>query len=384
MSPGSLPLQGVRVIAVETGAAGPFASRLLADFGAEVIKIEPPGVGDVSRSWDSVCAGLSSATIWLNRNKKSVVLDLKTDEGRAALLKLAETADIVTENFKPGAVDKLGIGYEHVRAVQPTIIYGHISGFGRSGPYRDEKAYDMVIQGESGLMSLTGSVDAPAKVPISICDLSAGSYAALAALALLHRRSALGIGGEFDVSMLESILSLFGTFPHIYWHRGTSPPRTGARHHMLSPYGPYQDVDGKQFSIAVLSPSSYEAFCRVVIEQPDLICDERFRTNELRVQNRERLESAVDAIFRTKPRDYWLERLRRAGIPCGLVNDLGAALAHPQLAHTGAVQQVQTSAGSMRELVNPIRIDGETLPLGQVPDHGENTQEILVRLDGQT
>jgi itaconate CoA-transferase len=384
MKPAYLPLSDVRVVAIETGAAGPFASRLLADLGADVVKIEPPGVGDVSRTWDTVCDGLSSATIWLNRNKRSVALDLKTEQGREALLKLAATADVVTENFKPGAVDKLGVGYEAVRAVQPKIIYGHISGFGRTGPYRDEKAYDMIIQGESGLLSLTGSPEAPAKVPISICDLSAGMYAALTVVALLHRRSTSGTGGEFDVSMLESILSLYGTFPHMYWHDGISPPRTGARHHMLSPYGPYEDIDGKQFSIAVLSPSSFAAFCRSVIERPELIEDERFRTNELRVRNRQMLEATVAEIFGKKTREIWLDRLRGVGIPCGIVNDLGEALAHPQLAYLEAIKEVKTSAGPMRELVSPIRIDGGTLPLGHVPDHGEHTNDVLATLKERT
>ncbi len=380
MNAADLPLNGIRVLAVETGAAGPFGSRLLADLGAEVIKIEPPGVGDVSRSWDTVCAGLSSATVWLNRNKQSIVLDLKRATDREAFLRLASEADVVVENFRPGAVDDLGIGYKHVAAVQPSIVYGHISGYGRTGPYRDKKSYDMVIQGESALLSITGSPDAPAKVPISICDLSSGFYSALAVVAMLMRRQATGKGGEFDVSMLESVMSLFGTFPHIYWHRGQTPPRTGARHHMLTPYGPYEDARGKQFSIAVLSPLSYEIFCRDVLERPDMIDEPRFRTNELRVQNRGVFEGTLSEIFRSKDREFWLERLNKAAIPCGIVNELGEALAHEQLAEIGAIQQVETSAGPMRELVNPIRIDGQTLPLGRVPDHGEQTEEILARL----
>lgn len=375
-----LPLEGTRVIAIETGASGPFASRLLADFGADVIKVEPPGGGDVSRSWDTVCNGISAATVWLNRNKRSVVLDLKAEEDLRLLLDLVAEADIVVENFRPGSVEKLGIGYEALKAVKPDLIYGHISGFGRSGPYREAKAYDMIIQGESGLMSLTGSPDDLAKVPISICDLAAGKYAALTALAMLNRRHRTGEGGEFEVSMLEAVLSLFGTFPHIFWHRGKSPPRTGARHHMLSPYGPYEDRDGQQFSIAVLSPNAYETFCRDVIKAPELVEDERFCTNERRVQNRLVLEEKIGGILRTKKRAVWLPLLKSAGIPCGVVNDLGEALDHPQLKHMEAIQTVETAAGPMREFVGPVRIDGHALPLKRVPGLGEHTQEVLSEL----
>ena len=202
------PLSGNKVLTVEIGAAGPWCSRQLADMGAEVVKVEPR-TGDVSRHWDGVANGLSVA----HRNKKSLALDLKSDEGREIFLKLAAGANAIVENFKPGAVARLGIGYEEVHAVKPDIVYGHISGFGQDGPYRDEKAYDMIIQGEAGYIMMTGTPEEPAKIPISICDEAAGFYAALGTLGLLNRRHETGEGGEFEVSMLECAASMLGYAP---------------------------------------------------------------------------------------------------------------------------------------------------------------------------
>lgn len=372
-------LDGLRVITLEIGAAAPFCSRILADLGASVVKIEPPE-GDISRGWDSVCGGLSAGFVWLNRNKQSLVLDLKTAPARAACLDLIREADVVIENYRPGVADQLGVGYAAASAVNPRVIYGHISGYGPDGPFAQEKAFDMIIQGEAGFISMTGSPDEPAKIPLSICDLTAGFYAAIGILGLLEQRHRTGLGGEFNVSMLEAAVSLLGYFPHYYWHKGEVPVRTGSRHHLLTPYGSYRAGDGKIFQLAVLSDPAWKTFCRTVIEAPELLADPRFKDNETRIQNRVALESRLAEIFASKPEAEWLRRLRAAGLPCGRINDLREVLAHPQLAYTQAIQMLESPAGPLQEFVSPIRVRGAEPIMRRVPGLGEDTVEILRRL----
>jgi crotonobetainyl-CoA:carnitine CoA-transferase CaiB-like acyl-CoA transferase len=373
------PLSGIKVLAVEIGAAGPWCSRLLADMGAEVVKVEPLE-GDLTRNWDSVCKGLSAAHVFLNRNKKSLTLNLKSDEGREIFLKLAAEADIVFENFKPGVVARLGIDYAAVRTVKADIIYGHISGFGQDGPYRDEKAYDMIIQGEVGYILMTGSADAPAKIPVSICDEAAGFYAALGILGLLNRRNQSGEGGEFEVSMLECAATMLGYVPHLLWHRGEEPKRTGMRHGLLTPYGPYKAGDDLWFSIAVLSEAAWRKLCEEVVEAPELLDDARYKNNETRIANRAPLEGRLVELFMARPKSEWLTRLRAAGIPCGGVNTLGEVLDHPQLKARGAIGELTSSVGPLKEFLSPIRVAGEAPIFDHLPDLGEHSEEILKKL----
>jgi crotonobetainyl-CoA:carnitine CoA-transferase CaiB-like acyl-CoA transferase len=372
-------LDGLKILTLEIGAAAPFASRLLADMGASVIKIEPPE-GDISRGWDRVCNGLSAGFVWLNRNKQSLVLDLKTEPARSAFLDLARDADVVLENYRPGVADKLGVGYGAVAAVNPRIIYGHISGYGPTGPFALEKAFDMIIQGEAGYILMNGSPEAPAKIPLSICDLTAGLYAALGILGLIERRHQTGLGGEVDISMLEAAVSLLGYFPHYYWHRGELPVRTGARYHLLTPYGSYTASDGKVFQLAVLSDPAWKKFCREVIEAPELLTDSRFRDNETRIRNREALEGRLAEIFSARSQAEWLERLRGAGMPCGRVNDLADVLAHPQLAHAKTIQELQSPVGPLKEFANPIRVRDAQMVFDFVPGLGQHTAEIMASL----
>jgi itaconate CoA-transferase len=373
------PLEGVRVLAVEVGAAGPFASRLLADLGADVIKVEPPG-GDLARGWDTVARGFSAAHVWLNRNKRSLVLDLKEPKGRELFFELAATADVVLENFKPGVVDELGVGYADVCKVRPDIVYGHISGFGQTGPDSNRKAFDMIIQGEAGLIMMNGSPEAPAKLPLSICDLTAGFYAALGLLAFLRHRDRTGEGMEFEVSMLEAAMSLLGYFPHRYWNNGEEPQRVGLRHHILVPYGPFEARDGRLLQIAILSEPIWRRFCKTVLERPDLLEDARFASNAGRLAHRDVLEPLIAAVFRTRPQDEWLARLDAAEIPCGRINTLAQALAHPQLEAMHTIQELASPAGPVREFVNPVRPMRAKLPFDAVPGLDEHAEQITAEI----
>src|SRR5215469_11449096 len=281
-----LALDGVRVLALEASVSGPHCSRILADMGAEVIKIERPGTGDLIRGWDSVVKGLSSGYIWLNGNKRSFAVDIKKPAGLAALRRLAERVDVLLENFAPGVADRLGLGAAEVRARNPRLIYCSLSGYWQDGPYRDVKAYDLLIQGEAGIIATTGYPDKPAKVGLPIIDLASSMYAAIAILLALYQREKTGTGQVIDIAMFDSAVAWLGYFPHHYWHQGEEPARVGMRHHYVTPYGPYLARDAVYVNLAVATSEDWRVFCRRVIERPELLEDPRFRTSEARRKNR--------------------------------------------------------------------------------------------------
>ena len=376
-------LEGMTVLELSAGASGPFCTRLLADWGARVIKVERPG-GDLSREWDTVSAGLSAAFVWLNRNKESVELDLKQVEAVEAVKALIRQADVILENQMPGAVDRVGLSYAVARQLKPDIIYCHISGYGRTGPYADMKAFDLLMQGETGVLEMTGTPEGMAKVPLSICDLSTGMYAALAIEGALLHRERTGEGQEIDVSMFDSMMDWLGYYPYFYWHRGKLPTRAGVKHHLLAPYGPYPTGDGKAINIAVLSQEHWRAFCNRGIECPSLLEDPRFVDNEARIINRQALESLLADILAKKDRDEWLRCLQAAGIPCARVNSLDEVLAHPVLQHSGQVRQLPSSRGSMPTMDNPVRWSTASNRLTNVPELGEHTESVLHELGYDT
>lgn len=369
-------LDGLTVLDLSSGASGPFCTRLLADWGARVIKIERPG-GDLSREWDTVSGGLSAAFVWLNRNKESVELDLKDPAAVRAVKALIPGADVIIENQMPGAVDRLGLGYEVARQLNPRVVYCHISGYGRSGPYADMKAFDLLMQGETGVLEMTGTPEAMAKVPLSVCDLSTGMYAALAIEAALLHRERTGEGQEIELSMFDSMMDWLGYYPYFHWHRGQLPTRAGVKHHLLVPYGPYPTGDGKSVNIAVLSQEHWRAFCSRVLEHPELLTNPRFADNEARVANRAALEARIADILAGAGRDDWLQRLRAVGIPCGKVHTLDEVLAHPVLAHTGQVAQLPSRRGPMPTMNNPVRWSTAINRLDNVPELGEHTASVL-------
>ncbi|ELZ10148.1 bile acid-inducible L-carnitine dehydratase protein F [Natrinema thermotolerans DSM 11552] len=375
-----LALENVTVVSLESGISAPLCTRLLGDFGAEVIKVERPGVGDVNRHWDTAVYGDSSAHVWVDRNKLSVELNLKADEGRAVFHELATEADVIVQNYSPGVVERLGVGYEDVAEDNDDVIYLNISGYGRDGPYEDRKAYDMVMQGETGLIPMNGSPDAPAKIPLSICDINAATYGTISTLLALFHRERTGEGQELDVTMFGGILSWLGYFPHKYWHTDEIPERIGMRHHLLTPYGPHETADDRSVNFAILSEAHWELLCTDVLERPDLLEDERFETNEKRVENRETLEPLIEDLIAEHPRDYWAERLAEAGIPWGDVNRLDEVLEHPQTDHLDLVKEFETEDSPVPYVDTPIDSSELEFAAEPMPDLGEDTDDVLAAL----
>ena len=373
-------LRGIRVLACETGLAGPLCSRLLADLGADVVKLEQPGTGDVTRSWDTLAHGLSSGFVWVNRGKRSVELDVKHPGSREVLERLIRRSDVFLHNFTPGWAGRVALDEPQVRALRSDIVYAEISGYGPDGPYARKNAYDLVMQGETGLISLTGSPDEPARLAVSVCDIGAGTYAAVATLAALVRRAATGEGQRISVSLFDVMLDWLGYFPHVWWHRHEVPERSGMRHPLFCPYGPYPAGDGRLFSLAVLSDEHWRALCSEVIARPELLDDERYATNEGRVRHREGLEALLEGTFRARPALEWLPLLEAAGIPCGQVNDLTGVMEHPQLAHNGLAVEVDSPAGRIPTVAAPFLIGRERPPARPVPGLGEHTLEVLSEL----
>jgi len=373
----SRALDGVKILAFEQVLSGPFATCLLADMGAEVIKIERPGVGDVIRSWDSVVKGLSSGYVWLNRNKRSLTVDVKKDQGREILLRLAKKADIFFENYAPGVTARLGLGYERLSELNSRLIYCSLSGYGQDGPYRDVKAYDLLIQGEGGIIATTGYPDKPARAGIAIADIASGMYAAIGILLALYQREKTGEGQLIDVSMLDAIVSWLGYFPHHYWHAGEEPARVGMRHHYVTPYGPYLAGDGEYVNLAVASASDWEVFCRKVIEKPELLSDPRFATVEARRKNRGLLEETIETIFLEKDHRHWLEQLKKAELPHGIVRGIAQVLAHPQVVARKLIREAESPVGKVPVIANPLKMSRSQARYDPIPSLGGDSDAIL-------
>ncbi|MBI2820165.1 MAG: CoA transferase [Acidobacteria bacterium] len=380
-APKSLPaLSGIRVLSLEASVSGPHCSRILGDMGAEVIKIEKPGEGDLIRQWDSAVHGLSSGYVWLNYNKRSLAIDVKKPAGREAVKRLAERVDVFIENFAPGVAGRLGLGAATLREKNPRLIYCSISGYGQDGPYRDVKAYDLLIQGEAGLIASTGSPEQPAKVSVPIADLAVSMYGVAGILTALIQRERTGLGQVIDVSMFESILSWLAYFPHHYWHRGEEAVRVGMRHHFMTPYGPYLASDGVYVNMAVATPQDWEVFCRRVIERADLLEDPRFHTSESRRTNRVVLERMLEDIFRERPHQEWLQRLGEARLPHGLVRNIGAVLSHPQVLARKMIEQVESPVGPVPVIASPLHLSASPKRLDPIPSLGQDTEAILQEL----
>ena len=373
-------LAGIKVLALEVSVSGPHCTRILGDMGADVIKIEKPKEGDLIRHWDSAVRGLSSGYVWLNYNKRSFALDVKKPAGLEILKRLAKTVDVFLENFAPGVAARLGLGYDELCAINPRLIYCSISGYGQSGPYKDVKAYDLLIQGEAGIIATTGSESQPAKVSVPIADLACSMYAVTGILTALYQRERTGRGQYIDISMFESILAWQGYFLQHYWHQGEEPARVGFRHHYVTPYGPFLAGDGVYVSFAVATRQDWEVFCRQVIERPDLLEDARFETSELRRKNRGVLEQKVEEIFLQRDHREWLARLEKSRLPYGEVRGIGEVAAHPQVAARQMVREVDSPVGRVPVTSSPLRLSESPVRFDPIPSLGENTESILREL----
>ena len=375
------PLKGITVIALEHAIAAPFATRQLADMGARVIKIERPGVGDFARGYDERVRGLASHFVWTNRSKESLTLDIKHDEAQKILMRLiVEEADVVVQNLAPGAAARLGLSYEALSQLKPGIIVCDISGYGSDGPYRDKKAYDLLIQSESGLVSVTGTPEAPAKAGNSIADIAAGMYAYSNILAALMHKQQTGQGQCIDVSMLESLTEWMG-YPLYYAFDGASPPpRAGASHATIYPYGPFPAGDGKTVMLGLQNEREWKVFCDSVLLQPALATDERFSTTAKRSGQREALRSIITHAFSTLTAVELAQRLEAAGIANAQVNTMQEVWDHPQLKARGRWLDVDTPAGAVPALIPPGSWQRGPPRMDAVPGLGQHTDAILGNL----
>jgi itaconate CoA-transferase len=374
------PLDGIKVITLEHAIAAPFCTRQLADLGARVIKIERPGTGDFARGYDERVEGLASHFVWTNRSKESLSLDVKQPEAAKILDTLVADADVLVQNLAPGAADRLGLGYETLSKMYPKLIVCDISGYGADGPYRDKKAYDLLIQSESGFLSITGSPGEPAKAGCSIADIAAGMYAYSNILSALILRGRTGKGCRIDVSMLESMVEWMG-YP-LYYAIGdqSAPALSGASHATIYPYGPFLAGDGKTVMLGLQNEREWKVFCERVLEQPSLAADPRFDANSKRSASRDVLRELIVATFSKLTAAEVLKRLDAAGIANAQMNTLADVWVHPQLESRDRWREVGTSAGLIPALLPPGTPNGFMPRMDPVPALGEHTDAILREL----
>ncbi|KRC77438.1 Formyl-coenzyme A transferase [compost metagenome] len=376
----SRPLDGITVISLEHAIAAPFCTRQLADMGARVIKIERPGGGDFARGYDERVRGLSSHFVWTNRSKESLTLDLKRDEAGGIMERLLETADVLVQNLAPGAAARLGLSFEALQEKYPRLIVCDISGYGEGGPYQDKKAYDLLIQSESGFLSVTGTKDDPVKAGCSIADIAAGMYAYSAILNALLLRQKTGRGSRLDVSMLESMVEWMG-FPMYYAFDGSAPPvRAGAAHASIYPYGPFPVGDGSTIMLGLQNEREWRVFCAQVLRQAELAEDPRFISNSLRTANRDALRALIEAAFAGLSIEQVTDRLEDAQIANARVNDMAGVWAHPQLQARARWSQVDSPAGVLPALLPPASSNAFSPRMGAVPAVGQNTDAVLASL----
>lgn len=374
------PLDGVTVISLEHAIAAPFCTRQLADMGARVIKVERPGVGDFARNYDQRVQGMASHFVWTNRSKESITLDLKRPEAQEVLRRLLAKADVLVQNLAPGAAGRLGLSYDGLSADFPRLIVCDISGYGEGGPYQDKKAYDLLIQSESGFLSVTGSPDEPAKAGCSIADISAGMYAYSSILSALLLRQRTGQGSRIDVSMLESMVEWMG-FPLYYaFQDATPPPRAGAAHATIYPYGPFAVADGSEVMLGLQNEREWAVFCEKVLEQPELATDPRFDSNSRRVANKAALRVLILTQFAQLSRAQVIERLEQARIANASVNSMKDVWQHSQLSARKRWTTVQSPVGELPALVPPATSNAFAAVMGDIPALGEHSQDILREL----
>lgn len=373
------PLQGMLVITLEHAIAAPFCTRQLADLGARVIKVERPGEGDFARAYDTRTRGLASHFVWCNRSKESLTLDLKNPAARAVLQKLVERADVLVQNLAPGAAARMGLDHASLDPVNPGIVVCDISGYGDGGPYTEKKAYDLLIQSESGFVSVTGTPDQPCKAGLSIADIAAGMYAYSSVLAALLERGRTGRGRRLEISMLEAMSEWMG-YPLFYTVDGQPPPvRAGASHAAIYPYGPFTCADGKSVVLGVQHDREWAAFCDKVLLQPALA--QVYMGNANRLAHKDKLREIIEGVFSRLTAAQLIERLESAQIANAQLNEMADLWRHPQLAARGRWAEVETPGGRVPALFPPHHVSGaEPPPMSPVPSLGQHTDGILAEL----
>ena len=374
------PLEGITVVALEQVIAGPFATRQLAELGARVIKIERPGVGDPARSYDATVKGQSSHFVWTNRSKESLALDLKHPRAEEVLERLTARADVFVQNLAPGAADRLGLGAARLREHNPRLIWCGISGYGPSGPYASKKAYDLLVQCEAGLLSVTGTAETPAKAGIPVADIAAGMYAFSSILAALLRRERSGEGATLDITMLESLGEWMGFPTYFTAYGGVAPRRSGAYHATIVPYGPFAAGDGGTVFLSVQNEREFVRFCEWVLGNRDLAIDPRYASAPARLQNRAALHAEIERAFAGMTSAELIDRLDAAEIANARLNSIEEFWRHPQLEARSRRVPVATPAGAIEALKPPFNLDNFAPRMEAVPAVGEHTQAILAEL----
>lgn len=375
-------LEGITVLDLTQGVAGPFCTRLLSQMGARILKVERPGSGDLIRMWDDIVHGMCSGHAWVNPGKESLALNLKTEEGRAILMDLVEKADVVIENFVPGTLESWGLSYEAFKERNEKVILCRISGFGQEGEYSTRAALDLIIQGESGLISTNGTPDEPAKISLSVCDISGAMYATIGILEALFHRERNDRGQEVQVALFDSIMTWTGYFPYMAWYGGKAPSRVGLHHHTMAPYGPYMAGDGKQVIVAAGGGHSvmWRKFCKA-IDDISLFDDPRFCGNGERLENRGELDKRVGAAFAKQDRSYWLQRFHEFGIPAGALNSFEEALEHQRFKDRDLMLEVDSAVGPVKVFDFPPRLsDAPSVNRLGPPLVGEHTGRILAEI----
>ena len=378
------PLDGVKVITLEHAIAAPFCTRQLADLGARVIKIERPGVGDFARAYDERVHGMASHFVWCNRSKESLTLDVKTPQANEILERLLEDTDVLVQNLAPGAAARLGLSFEALHEKYPRLIVCNISGYGSDGSYRDKKAYDLLIQSESGFLSITGDPDSPAKAGCSIADIAAGMYAYTNILSALLQRGKTGLGKDIDVSMLESMVEWM-SYPMYYAFEGAPPPsRAGAAHATIYPYGPFPAGDAKTVMLGLQNEREWAVFCSQVLLAPELATDPRFNSNSKRTAARQALREIIVAAFSELTSEEVISRLDAAQIANARMNDMADVWSHPQLQERNRWVTVDSPAGKIPALLPPGISNAIDVRLDAVPALGQHTDALLSELGFST
>ncbi|GGO47075.1 CoA transferase [Streptomyces daqingensis] len=375
-----LPLSGVTVVTVEQAVAAPFATRQLADLGARVIKVERPAGGDFARRYDTKVHGQSSYFVWLNRSKESLTLDLKSPPGREILEELLAEADVFVQNLAPGAAARLGLDAESLSERFPSLIPCSITGYGSSGPWAGRKAYDLLVQCQTGLVSLTGTPEEAARAGVSVADIAAGMYAYSGVLTALYTRATTGVARAVEVSLFEALAEWMSQPAYYTLYGGTQPPRVGTQHATIAPYGAYTAADGKQVLFSIQNEREWTALCERFLERPELVDDPRFATGSDRVAHREELNAIVAERFRRSAGSEVTDLLDEAGIANADVNDVQAFLDHPVLAERGRWRGVSVPGGEMEALCPPADLAGVEARMDPVPAAGEHTERILTAL----